>query len=379
MQPPVDRFPSRVGSLQQAKNVCLSHNRKNTTKNSRKVISKTFVARRNSMILADKIIDLRKKNGWSQEELAEKLGVSRQSVSKWESAMSIPDMGRIVEMSNIFGVSTDYLLKDEIEAATPDSDTIEKQKDELEPPARRVSMEEANNYLEAIRECSGKIALGVMLCILSPILLIVLASAQEEKIIEMTEAQAAGIGVTVLLIMVGVAVGLFVFFGTRLEKYDYLEKELIDTEYGVDGMVKDKKEKYTNTHLLLLTVGIVLCVVSCVPIFGAMILYGEDEFACIVAVGLLLVLVAVGVFFIVLTCIRMGAMQKLLEEGEFSKDNKRRNKVEEPVNKIYWGIVLAIYLGWSFISNDWEITWVIWPVAAVLFGSVVGIVHMARK
>ena len=72
------------------------------------------------MILADKIIDLRKKNGWSQEELAEKLGVSRQSVSKWESAMSTPDMGRIVEMSNIFGVSTDYLLKDEIEDIAED-------------------------------------------------------------------------------------------------------------------------------------------------------------------------------------------------------------------------------------------------------------------
>lgn len=45
------------------------------------------------MILADKIIDLRKKNGWSQEELAEKLGVSRQAVSKWESAQAIPDWG----------------------------------------------------------------------------------------------------------------------------------------------------------------------------------------------------------------------------------------------------------------------------------------------
>ena len=44
------------------------------------------------MILADKIIDLRKKNGWSQEELAEQLGVSRQSVSKWESGMSVPDL-----------------------------------------------------------------------------------------------------------------------------------------------------------------------------------------------------------------------------------------------------------------------------------------------
>lgn len=44
------------------------------------------------MILADKILELRKQNGWSQEELADKLGVSRQSVSKWEGAQSIPDM-----------------------------------------------------------------------------------------------------------------------------------------------------------------------------------------------------------------------------------------------------------------------------------------------
>ena len=51
------------------------------------------------MILADKIIGLRKKTGWSQEELAEQLGVSRQSVSKWEGAQSVPDMERILQMS----------------------------------------------------------------------------------------------------------------------------------------------------------------------------------------------------------------------------------------------------------------------------------------
>ena len=64
------------------------------------------------MILADKIIELRKKNGWSQEELAEMLGVSRQSVSKWEGAQSVPDMNRILKLSEVFGVSTDELLKD---------------------------------------------------------------------------------------------------------------------------------------------------------------------------------------------------------------------------------------------------------------------------
>ncbi len=71
------------------------------------------------MILADKIIRLRKRNGWSQEELAEKMNVSRQSVSKWESAQSVPDLARILQLSAIFGVTTDYLLKDELEAEVP--------------------------------------------------------------------------------------------------------------------------------------------------------------------------------------------------------------------------------------------------------------------
>lgn len=84
------------------------------------------------MILADKIIEERKRNGWSQEELAEKLGVSRQSVSKWEGAQSVPDLQRILEMSRIFGVSTDYLLKDGEEA----------------PPRRRVT-------LRARSRCAG--------------------------------------------------------------------------------------------------------------------------------------------------------------------------------------------------------------------------------
>ena len=74
------------------------------------------------MILADKIIELRKKSGWSQEDLAEKMDVSRQSISKWESAQSVPDMGRIVRLSELFGVSTDYLLKDNIEFEEPAED-----------------------------------------------------------------------------------------------------------------------------------------------------------------------------------------------------------------------------------------------------------------
>ena len=71
------------------------------------------------MLLSEKIMSLRKRNGWSQEELAQQLGVSRQSVSKWESMASMPDIQKIMAMSELFGVSTDYLLKDELEELQP--------------------------------------------------------------------------------------------------------------------------------------------------------------------------------------------------------------------------------------------------------------------
>ena len=63
------------------------------------------------MNLSKKIYELRKAHGMSQEQLAEKLNVSRQSISKWESGESSPEIERLIELSDVFDVSTDYLLK----------------------------------------------------------------------------------------------------------------------------------------------------------------------------------------------------------------------------------------------------------------------------
>ena len=118
------------------------------------------------MILGDKIMNLRKKAGWSQEELANRLNVTRQSVSKWESAQSIPDLDRVIQLSRIFEVSTDFLLKEELEE--PEYLAEEVCIDSAEP-VRRVSMEEASEYLSLLRETAPKIAAGTFLCIISPI------------------------------------------------------------------------------------------------------------------------------------------------------------------------------------------------------------------
>ena len=63
-------------------------------------------------------------------------------------------------------------------------------------------------------------------------------------------------------------------------------------------------------------------------------------------------------------------MQKILKEGEYSNQRKQKSKRIEAIGSAYWLIATAVYLGWSFLSGDWHITWVIWPIAGILFAVV---------
>ncbi|MBQ9687448.1 MAG: helix-turn-helix transcriptional regulator [Oscillospiraceae bacterium] len=326
------------------------------------------------MILADKIIDLRKKNGWSQEDLAEKLDVSRQSISKWEGAQSVPDLTRIIQMAELFGVSTDYLLKDELEAIVP-VETV----GEVEAPGRTVTMEEANAFLTLKERNARTVALGVMFCILSPVLIMLLSEAQELGRIAIAESAATGLGLMALFLLIGGAVALFVTSGLRMGRYEYLEKEPIDTLYGVDGMVRERREQFRPVFSRQLTVGIVLCVVSVLPIFVSLFLFGEAEWPEVVAVAGMLCLIAVGVLLIVRVSIVWSGFQILLEEGDYSREAKADQKAHGNIGKIYWGLVTAVYLAVSFLTMAWDRTWIVWPVAAVAYGAVFGIIKALRR
>ena len=265
------------------------------------------------MILADKIIELRKKNGWSQEDLAEKLEVSRQSISKWESAQSIPDMNKILKLSEVFSVSTDYLLKDEIELDSPGEDPkIDTESSLKEVP---VSMEEANAFLAHKNQAASQIALGVLLCILSPSLLIVLSTLQESSLLSLSEGKAVGIGVLFLFLLAGAGVALFIKNSIEGDRFHYIEKELLNTAYGVNGMVQEKKSRYQGTYTSQMILGIFLCIIAASPIFISMIIYGEDNLHTALAVPFLLLFVAVGVFRIVKTNIIWDALNMLLSKG----------------------------------------------------------------
>ena len=338
------------------------------------------------MILAEKIVLLRKMKGMSQEELAEQLGVSRQSISKWEGAQTVPDLKRILSMAELFGVSTDTLLRDDMDleehlpAIPVTEETAVAAADyaaQEVPVLRQISMEEANEYLSMKNKSAGRIAIGVMLCILSPIVLMQLSAAQEAGLIALTENQAAGIGVVILMMMIGCAVGVFVYYGMKMNPYEYVQTEPIETAYGVSGMVTERIEKNNSAHIRDMIIGILLCIMSCIPIFATMIIT-EDEYALVTAVCVLLVLVAIGVMLIVRTNIIMDAMKALLEEGEFSRVRKEESRRNEAIMGIYWSACTVIYLAVSFLTKRWDMTWFIWPVAGVGCGLLAAILRVAR-
>ena len=312
------------------------------------------------MILADKIIEERKKNGWSQEELANKLGVSRQAVSKWESLGSIPDLQRILLMSELFGVTTDYLLKDEIEE--------ERLNEYVETKTIKVSMEEANQYLDMKSRGSRIVANATSLCILSPVPLIVLGTMTEDHIL-------IGFSLVLLLVLVAIAVYLFVNYGLRESHMQHLEKEIFETEYGVSGMVRERREQYESTFTRNIAIGVVLCILSVIPTIIAGVMEVEDYMSGI-SVGLLLIIVSIGVNILIRAGMIKSSYDTLLQEGEYTIEEKHLKKKTDAFSGAYWCLMVAIYLGWSFWTNNWKFTWIIWPVAGVLYAAVPGIVKM---
>ncbi len=328
------------------------------------------------MIFADKLIRLRKKSGWSQEELAEQMGVSRQSISKWEGAQSIPDLEKIIKLAKLFSVSTDYLLLDELGDEQTEAPALP---GEERPALRRVSMEEANAFLEIKAETAGWIAFGVFLCILSPICLLLLAGLSEMPGSGISGGLAAAIGLTVLLVMVAAAVAIFVYSGGKTSAFEYLDSQIFETEYGVSGMVKERREQYRERYMRNNIIGVCLCILAAIPLFSSAALEVDNP---LLPVGLLcatLVTVAFGVRLLVRSGTVWGGFERLLEEGEYTREEKKKQPLISKISQVYWTLALAGYLAYSFITNGWDRSWIVWPVAAVLFPAVTALILLFAK
>ncbi len=320
------------------------------------------------MILADKIFTLRKNNNWSQEELAEKLNVSRQSISKWESAQAIPDINRILEMAKLFGVTTDYLLKDDLEkTAYGETD---------DAAGRKLSVQEVNDYLKDNRQFSRRMALGVFLCVLSPITLIQLTGNAEA--IGISDTVGAAVGIAALLLIAAAAVALFIIATTAMRRYEYLQKGEFELEYGAEGIIREKRAAFLKTHTTNIVLGVALCIVCAVPLITAGALNAKES-VLVGLVGVLLAIVSIACWLFVSSGVLMGGYSRLLCEGDYTPAAREQEQHQDKIGAIYWPLVVAGYLLWSFLSGNWAFTWVVWPIAGLVFAALTATISAVKK
>lgn len=328
------------------------------------------------MILADKIINERKKNGWSQEELADMLNVSRQSVSKWEGAQSVPDLQKILKMAEIFGVSTDYLLKDEIE---PEGNSeLKCVDDDSDTSLRKVTLEEASEFISLRKKILPKIGIGVFLMITCPVILVLLAGISSSYPDILTEKAATVIGLLCMFIQIGAAIYSFVINSGKLMKYKFLEEEAFETAYGVDGMAKDRLDEYEASNTKALTLGVLLCVLCAVPLVITSVMEAPN-IVIICMVCLTLILVGIAVYLFISVCAVYSSYKILLQTDDYTPNMKRKNKKLDALSSSYWIMIVIIYLVTSFLTKGWHFTWVIWAIAGLLFALVRNIAQAMIK
>lgn len=158
-----------------------------------------------------------------------------------------------------------------------------------------------------------------------------------------------------------------------------LGKEKFETEYGVSGMVKERKAQYKDLHTKHNIAGACLCVTALIPLFAGAIIDADNDLFLTIMLSLSFLIAGVGVICFIKTGIIWASYEKLLQEGEYSKENKEKPSFSGAIYTAYWVIATAVYLGYSLSSNNWGQSWIIWVVAGVIFPAVIAITNAFEK
>ncbi|MEG1004166.1 permease prefix domain 1-containing protein [Clostridium sp.] len=243
---------------------------------------------------------------------------------------------------------------------------------------KTLSIEDTNNYLSDKKRTSFFISIGVCLCILGANILVLLSALSEDNVIlgGVSENVADAVMISPLFILLVPAIALFIYSGTYMDKYKFIEKGEFTTSSSTKSYLTNEYANIKSRISLKVIVGVCLCVIS--PLF---IIVGDaiSENASVYGVVILLLLVSVAVFLFINSGSLNEGYKKLLQLDEYSVESRKNNRVIGVVASVYWPLVTAIYLFISFVFEIWAISWIIYPIAGILFGAFCTIYNVSKK
>lgn len=287
---------------------------------------------------------LRKQNGLSQEEFAAQLGVSRQAVSKWESGQGFPETEKLIQISTMFGVSLDYLLK----AETTDADSTG------EEPGYYASREMVESYLASKRQGSFHIAAGVAVIILSLIFVMITDHMW---------------GTVLLLIGVAVGIAILLMQGFRPKRHIVMETQplVFDTAYLKEfrSLYAQRRKQYGY----LIVAGVLLIIISFALQVVLSVLFTTVDSR---VDGILPVFWAVAVFLFIIAGSALGAEGMIANNAEHMAELEKGRR-SGPVFAAVMPLTTMLYLAVGFLWGVWHPGWLLFPVAALVCVAITGI------
>lgn len=242
----------------------------------------------------------------------------------------------------------------------------------VNPDAKVLSMEESFSYLKANARFAYFIALGVFLCIISPVGAILTdGSTFGNASSVLTQA----IGVSFLFVAIAIAVGLFVYSSMSMSKWDWLKKESCMLDSNAASEINSLQESSRKKITLSLVLGIGFCILCVLPPIIIDSLDTTSHLSENLGAALLLIFVAIGVFLIVQSSIAQEGFRTLLklpvcDAGEIFKIEPKEPQYKNPtvasIMSVYWPTITCLYFCWSFLTFQWNISWIIWPVASII-------------
>ena len=277
------------------------------------------------MKFSENVVKLRKQYGWSQEVLAEKLEVSRQTIYKWESGQSYPEMDRLLVMCELFRCSIDELIN-----STIDTDSIDK----------------AKEYEHFYNRYAKVTALGVFLILLGVSLMFLFLGLLGEN--------AFVLPIGTLLVFIMIAVAIFIYYGTQEEEF---KKSIpLDADYY---NAKQRRE-FSKKMGLGMTIAVALIFLAII-VFITLVQYVMSN--PFYPLSIMMLMIGIAVFLMVY-------YGMLSEKMAMEPKPKQQNQLIEKLNAIIMMIATVIFLLFGFLQGSWHPAWVAFPIGGILCGVV---------
>lgn len=264
-----------------------------------------------------------------------------------EGASENEAVGRVItQFGNLDDLADELGIRRELDGAVV-GDTVE------------VTRKDAERFLQIRRNGSRLIALGIFTILLGVSQMIWFNIGSDDGEFEV-------ISLVLFFVAVAAAVAMFITGGMSMSRYERYEKKELRLDPNTLQYYRDLRESEHGRYTASIVIGVLIIILG----FGigaiSGVVGGEENVSPLVS--FMPAVIAVGVGVLVIGGMRRGSLDMLTSHGDYDPEKRKENELIGKIAGPYWMLALVIFLAWSFIGDAWDHSWMVWPIAGVLFG-----------